>query len=129
MLCQHQKRTILIVTGIIAGMTLATSCSANSSSDTGAQVSSGADVAKLIGCSSYNNDQDQLYVADGGTCRLAGHDVFVYYFANNGDRDKWVSTAQQMAGGNYLVGDRWTAQAPTSVLTKAKANAGAGDIK
>ena len=122
------------VTTVIALLTalLTTSCSISDTESVG----SGQEVADMIGCTGWSNtseeaetpsDRDTLtyeaYVHEGGTCRLNGQEVGVYYFLDEMARVGYVEagTAQ---GGNYLIGDSWVIEAPSVVLDQLEAEHG-----
>lgn len=104
-------------------LALLTACGGGGSSTPA--VSSGADVAKVVGCTGYQGGTEQQYVAEGGTCKVDGADVYVYYFADNADRDNWVKVATVAAGGEYVVGDHFAAQGDTSQVKAMAAKSGA----
>jgi hypothetical protein len=108
---------------IVLGLLGLTACGGGDAS-----VSSGADVAEAANCSDYKGGSDQQFISDGGTCTIDGQDVFVYYFADNDNRDQWVNVATQIAGGDYLVGDHFAVQAKMPQLEKAQEGLG-GEIK
>lgn len=64
------------------------------------------ELADQIPCHRWSAGSDELYVADGGTCRFRDADIAINGFEDNGDRDQWLEVADTF-GGSTLVGDRW----------------------
>lgn len=89
----------------------------------GPDVSSGQDVADAVGCTGFENDSEEMFVSEGGTCTLDGEEIQVYYFADNAARDNYVDVAKQF-GANMLMGDHWVVSAESATLDKIKADIG-----
>ena len=115
------KRIFLAVLPLVA---LAACGGGTSSPD----VESGSDVAEAANCSGYTDDSDQMFVTDGGSCEVDGEEAFVYYFADNSNRDQWFDTASGLAGGRYLVGDHFVIQAKAATLKAMQGDLG-GELK
>ena len=86
-------------------------------------VSSGQDVADLVGCTGFANDSEEMFVTEGGSCDLEGEDLGVYYFGDQDARDSYVETASGF-GGVYLVGDGWAVEGPPAVLEDLQSDVG-----
>ncbi len=78
-------------------------------------MSSGQDVADLVGCTGFDNNSEEIFVSEGGPCDLDGEQINVYYFADNDARDSYVDMGSDF-GGNYLVGDGWVVDGSSAVL-------------
>ena len=122
-----------MTTGIaLLAALMMTSCSG---SDT-ESVSSGQEVADMIGCTGWSNTSEEddahdddktvtydAYVNEGGTCQLDGQDVGVYYFLDDMARNGYVDEGSAL-GRNYLIGDNWVIDAPSAVLDQLEAEHG-----
>lgn len=92
----------------------------------GSDVSSGQDVADLVGCTGFEADSEEMFVTDGGSCTLDGEDIEVYYFAEQDAQDNYLDIAGGF-GGQYLTGDNYIVGAPPAVLEELQADIG-GEI-
>lgn len=77
------------------------------------------DLAARLGCTgSFTTEQSsELFVRESGRCSIDGSDVTLYTYADNDSRDNWVKSAQTF-GGVLVVGDRWTARAPSQAAAE-----------
>lgn len=127
---------VVMTTKVTAGIALLAALMTTGCSGDTETVRSGQDVADMIGCTGWSNTFDDTdaygevetvtyddFVRDGGTCRLNGRNVGVYYFLDDMARTGYVQ-AGSAVGGNYLIGDVWVIEAPSDVLDQIEAEHG-----
>lgn len=73
-----------------------------SASPTAAELSAKG-VAAEIGCTGFKaSTTPQMYVADQGTCRMGGAEVWVYVFDRQSDADAWWDVGSQFGLPNVV---------------------------
>ena len=98
------------------------------SSGGAASVTSAADVADVIGCSTSSPySTEELFVTDAAKCDVNGEEVTAYYFSTNDARDSYLEIAGQF-GGQYLVGENFLVEATPAGLKALQEEVG-GEIK
>ena len=91
-------------------------------------VTSAADVAEAIGCSTSSPySTEELFVTDAAKCDIHSEEVTAYYFSTNDARDSYLEIAGQF-GGQYLVGENFLVEATPAGLKALQEEVG-GEIK
>lgn len=113
----------LAATATATAVFVVAGCGGGGDAGSGSGVSSGQDVADLVGCTGFANDSEEMFVTEGGSCDLEGEELGVYYFGDQDARDSYVDTASGF-GGVYLVGDGWAVEGPPAVLEDLRSDVG-----
>lgn len=103
----------LIVLAAVAVLALA-GCSSSkgaSSAPAGAAPLTIAQVATKVGCTDVKAGDVQVGTKEAATCTKAGHDLYLYTFADDSARDNWLKVANAAGAlGSFEQGTSWVAQ-------------------
>ncbi|CAB4733124.1 unannotated protein [freshwater metagenome] len=56
-----------------------------------------------------------MFTTEGGSCKLDGETLYVYYFADNDARDNYLDIGGDF-GGLYLIGDGYVIEGKRATL-------------
>jgi hypothetical protein len=122
-----RKACLVLSAALVVTMT---ACNGSSSGggDAGGKRMTAQQVADKIGCTGMTNDDDELYVHEGGDCTYNDKSLTIADFANAINRDNWLKVALGF-GGVYGVGDYWTIGGDDRDSVEAATQAAGGTIK
>jgi len=68
------------------------------------------DVVIQAGCTEYT-PATEVGTKDGGTCKVGGHDLYIYTFGDDSARDNWLKAAKAAGAlGSFQQGTSWVIQ-------------------